>query len=241
MNYFIGQAGKQLGPFNEDQVRAKLASGELSPDDLGWREGMPDWQPLRVLFSAATPPPPPPDYTPPAYNPASFPRSTTSFAPRSEEFLPVLGGRGARLGAVIIDQFIALAVCAPGLWQFFSPIIKQEISGENITPEQIMEMIMPALPLLLIPLLALVVVQLVLLTMRGQTLGKMLLRLRIVKLDGSNPGFVGAVILRSFLPGLIGGVPVIGPMFSLVDPLLIFREDKRCIHDLMAGTIVVEA
>ena len=47
--------------------------------------------------------------------------------------------------------------------------------------------------------------------------------------------------MRGFLPGLIGAIPLVGTVFSLVNICFIFREDRRCIHDLMAGTHVVEA
>jgi uncharacterized RDD family membrane protein YckC len=34
---------------------------------------------------------------------------------------------------------------------------------------------------------------------------------------------------------------MIGPVLALVDVLLIFRNDRRCGHDLIAGTRVVHA
>lgn len=85
-----------------------------------------------------------------------------------------------------------------------------------------------------------VVLQLYLLATRGQTLGKRWMKIRIVKLDGSNPGFVGAVLLRAFVNGLITAIPYLGGIYGLVDALFIFRDDRRCIHDLIAGTRVVQ-
>ena len=59
--------------------------------------------------------------------------------------------------------------------------------------------------------------------------------------NGKLPGFVNGWLLRSFVPGLIGQVPYVGGLFSLVDILCIFGEERRCIHDMIAGTKVVEA
>jgi uncharacterized RDD family membrane protein YckC len=39
---------------------------------------------------------------------------------------------------------------------------------------------------------------------------------------------------------LLGAIPYVGWLVSLVDPLLIFGKDRRCLHDLIADTIVVD-
>lgn len=87
--------------------------------------------------------------------------------------------------------------------------------------------------------LALIVVYFWLLATRGQTFGKMALNVRIVRqADGENGGLVTNVLMRS----IVGqGLLAIVPFYSLVDILFIFREDRRCIHDLIAGTVVVQA
>ena len=87
---------------------------------------------------------------------------------------------------------------------------------------------------------AFLVSSIVLLGTRGQTLGKIVAGTRIVALDGSRVGFLRAVFLRGVLPTLCGRVPVVGPFFGLVDTLMIFGKDKRCLHDQMAGTKVVK-
>ena len=65
MEVWIGRDGERHGPYKEVDVRQWLRSGQVSPQDLGWHEGMTDWQPLSTLFPdevrtappASTPPP----------------------------------------------------------------------------------------------------------------------------------------------------------------------------------------
>ena len=90
--------------------------------------------------------------------------------------------------------------------------------------------------------LALGIYQLVIISTDGQSIGKRMMKIRILKYeDDSNPGFVHAVVLRAFVNGLIGGIPFVGPIYALADLLFIFGEEHRCLHDLIASTKVVEA
>ena len=77
-----------------------------------------------------------------------------------------------------------------------------------------------------------------LLTVHGWTLGKRVLKLRVVAVDGHRAGFVQVVLLRSLIPGLAA---FCCGLFSLIDALFIFGDERRCLHDLLAGTIVVNA
>ena len=38
--------GRKLGEFTEAEFRRKIASGDLSPQDYYWHEGMADWKPI---------------------------------------------------------------------------------------------------------------------------------------------------------------------------------------------------
>jgi uncharacterized RDD family membrane protein YckC len=76
---------------------------------------------------------------------------------------------------------------------------------------------------------------------RGQTIGKRIIGIRIVTFpDGRNPGGVKAILLRAIVNGLIAAIPLVGNVYSLVDICFIFRDDRRCIHDLIAGTQVIK-
>jgi uncharacterized RDD family membrane protein YckC len=82
-------------------------------------------------------------------------------------------------------------------------------------------------------------VQVVFLSMRGQSVGKMILGLEIVLDDGSPAGFFHAVLLREVVPLLILMIPVAGFVFEIVDRFYVFSDDRRRLHDRIAGTRVI--
>lgn len=80
-----------------------------------------------------------------------------------------------------------------------------------------------------------------LLATSGQSVAKRLLGLRIVDADGNPPGFSRTVIRREGSRLLLGAVPYVGPLLSLADSLAIYADDRRTLHDHLAGTWVVRA
>ncbi|MEO7100478.1 MAG: RDD family protein [Luteolibacter sp.] len=74
----------------------------------------------------------------------------------------------------------------------------------------------------------------------GQTIGKKVAKTRIVTMDGKKPEITDLVFKRYAFVSLINTIPVVGGFLSLVDSLLVFRKDRRCLHDLVAGTQVVK-
>lgn len=91
-------------------------------------------------------------------------------------------------------------------------------------------------------LVGLGIYNMVLLTQRGQTIGKRAAKVRVVRTNGQPADFVHAVLLRAIVMGLAQGVlGGCGSILGLVDVLFIFREDRRCIHDHLADTKVVVA
>lgn len=70
----------------------------------------------------------------------------------------------------------------------------------------------------------------------GYTVGKRVVGIRIVKMDGSRVG-IGVMLLRVLVGGLVYVVTLgIGLVISAI--MVGAREDKRSIHDLIAGTYV---
>ena len=143
----------------------------------------------------------------------------------------VKSSRGARLGAVLLDSVpvVLIAIVAA----IAMPSVRN--GGDNTAAFMVMGTIM------VVGILAFAIYQLVQLHRNGQTFGKKLVGIRIVRTDGSRAGLGRIFALRYFVPGLIGAIPLVGALFSIADPLFIFGEEKRCLHDLIADTIVVDA
>ncbi len=91
----------------------------------------------------------------------------------------------------------------------------------------------------------------VLLYKYGQTVGKKVLGIRVVRMDGSRVSFARFFFLRwlamAVVGGILGGIcgalhiRYVGNLAGLVDILLIFGPACRCLHDYIADTQVVTA
>ena len=74
---------------------------------------------------------------------------------------------------------------------------------------------------------------------QGQSPGKILVGTRIVKQeDGSLPGFVNGVVLRSWIPLVINALTY--GIFMATDWIPIVQNSRKCIHDMIAKTVVVD-
>lgn len=79
-----------------------------------------------------------------------------------------------------------------------------------------------------------------LLSTKGQTIGKMVMKTRIVSLQGEQVPMLD-LILKRYLPlWVLGALPYAGGIFGLVNALMIFRSNHHCLHDDIAGTNVVK-
>lgn len=143
-----------------------------------------------------------------------------------------LASRGARLGAALIDVVIAmLAFGAIALVTPFNIFVTDPSGGLWFAMARNT----------LIGFVFFLLFHGYLLATRGQTIGKMLVKIRIVRTDGSRASFARLVGLRFLVNSLFTLIPVVGPLYGLIDVLFIFRQERRCVHDLIADTVVVQA
>ncbi|MBC9251289.1 hypothetical protein A9179_13520 [Pseudomonas alcaligenes] len=143
---------------------------------------------------------------------------------------PLLASRGARLGAVLIDTVLLALVTVPvaifdGTFSAAQQGIEPSLGQQLIS--------------LLVGLVAFVLIHGYLLKNYGQTVGKRLLNIAIVDLQGQVPDFVPMVAKRYVLLWVLASIPLLGGLLALADCLSIFRGDRRCFHDLVAATRVV--
>jgi len=223
----LGADGKEYGPVSEATIMGWIAGGRANLQTKARRGNETEWKTLGDFaeFNATLPPP--------AASVAGAALPAASAAPSAG---PALASRWLRLGAAVLDSIIGTMFAAPGLAMLI-------MAGVFATPDTPNPALMIAgFVTIGAAMVVLLGIQIYLLVTRGQTLGKKFLGIKIVCFeDDSNPGFVKVFLLRMLVNGLIGAVPFLGLIYSLTDILFIFREDRRCIHDLIAGTKVVQA
>lgn len=59
MQIYFKKNGKRIGPFTEEQTLSMISAGMISYDDLAWKEGSPDWEPLHKVLGVSQPQSPP--------------------------------------------------------------------------------------------------------------------------------------------------------------------------------------
>lgn len=148
----------------------------------------------------------------------------------------MLASRWARLGAAILDAIPLMIVGVPLLILLgfvidrASNIEQALVRDHSVALQGVMALGM---------FVVFVAINGLLIYRRQQTIGKMLLGIKVVRDDGS-PLTGNRYLFVRYLPiYLIGQVPVIGGLFGLIDALLIFRSNKKCLHDDIAKTMVV--
>lgn len=224
MKYHVARESEQLGEFNDLDISAGLRSGQFQPGDVCWNASMSDWESLAQRFAPAEPE---------AGTPPPLPVVEAAPARLAEDLN--LASRIQRFTAWLIDSLSLVPVIMLGV---------QALGDKKIeTMEQLMnevqahpEPFQPAAwTFLLITL-----VNVVMLTLRGQSIGKWITGIRIVMFQsGARAGFVRAVLLRSFVMSVLGSISYIGTGLQFFDIACIFRADHRCLHDLIADTMVV--
>jgi uncharacterized RDD family membrane protein YckC len=170
-------------------------------------------------------------YAPPQSVVADVPPGEATFGPAT---------RGSRLAAVFVDWIIFSIPLSPSYVVAFRAVAQAgRFSVWNFWAAMATAGALFYVGLLIdLTLLAVVAV---LVYRNGQTIGKKLLGIKVVRTDGSRATLGRIFWLRNVVNSLIRVVPMLGPLYGLVDVLMIFGEARRCCHDYIADTIVIRA
>ncbi|MBE7497665.1 MAG: RDD family protein [Verrucomicrobiaceae bacterium] len=239
MKYHLAREDEKIGEFSDLDISAGLREGRFRPTDLCWAPGMTDWEPLEARFHQ-----PAPEEAPLSALEQSRP------PPQDDDSgsLP-LASRWLRLLAWMLDWMTILpaTMLLSKALELEAFMAKHRDLGTDAFIEAYYAHIQATveahperfhLPIGL--LTGLVVLNVVLLTVRGQTIGKWLAGVRIVRFQtGLRAGFVAVVLLRHVVMLVLTSIQYIGIGLLVFDLGCIFRRDRRCLHDLIADTMVV--
>ena len=184
-----------------------------------------------------TSPEPPNPYAPPtAILDADAPGVVAGAAVSSGE----LASRWRRLGGAMVDGLLGTIAIAPSVAGLSSSQIAAADKGGILDSFFMFTQAGTPGLVALVLWVALTILQWALLARRGQTLGKMLVGTRVMRVDDLPAGFFRAVALRAWPLEIVSRLPVVRYL-TLVDVLFIFGAERRCFHDRIAGTKVVRA
>ena len=154
----------------------------------------------------------------------------TTLPPGNNDEMEVeLAGPWARMGAYLINSLLSVVVMLPFIIAAW-PLMVAELSGQSINADNINPGgIFISLAISMLLGLILLVWQIVWMVQRGQSIGKRLLGIKVIGLNGENPGFVGTVLLRevvyylivlviSFILGaILGAVMAVGGALDAIE------------------------
>ncbi|MBK1832659.1 RDD family protein [Roseibacillus ishigakijimensis] len=165
---------------------------------------------------------------------------TNPYAPPGQESMPEaplpsgeapLATLGQRFLASLIDSLI-----------IYLPVLLLALLIDYAPLDQFVweDRFLPNLLVTATTYLAFILINFHLLSTRAQTLGKAIFKIQVRRLDGRLPSLANQLGIRYFVYWFLAIFPVIGPFFALIDALPIFRKNRRCLHDEIARTQVIQ-
>lgn len=103
--WYFGENGQQNGPVDDAGIRQAMAAGQLNPQTLVWREGMPNWLPLAQVPELFSP------------DPAAFPPGSPYPPPYAGGYAPPYGSMAPPTSGLAIASMVC-GIVAPCLCYF---------------------------------------------------------------------------------------------------------------------------
>lgn len=156
---------------------------------------------------------------------------TTGYEERMKTDSVIPASRWLRLIAAIIDAVITVVVTVSII--FILPFLGFDL--RHVENDRVFNLALSVLTGVVF-----LCVNGYLLDKHGQTVGKKILGIKIVSTTEENLTPWRLFILRYMLICVVSSLGLYGLVVAFIDPLLIFTKDRKCLHDLLAGTIVVK-
>lgn len=148
----------------------------------------------------------------------------------------ILATRAERFAGSLIDNLILLPIVIP---LAFGVGITLAISGVDM--ESLLGSTMSSLVGGAVGVMVFFGINGYLLATRGQTVGKMIMKTMIVSDATDQKLPLGRLLGLRYLPiWILASVPYVGFIVNFANALAIFRENRKCLHDDIAGTKVIK-
>jgi uncharacterized RDD family membrane protein YckC len=157
---------------------------------------------------------------------------------------PELATRGARLLAASLDELILLAIGLPIVFGAVPAVMDKVGAGEIPDVDDVLNAMVggPGTIVTVVALIVWCVITTWLVASNGQSIGKRLVGIKVVRTNGERASLARIFLLRNLVNGLpLLVLPYVGLLYQLIDPLLIYQPARQCIHDKIADTIVVRS
>ncbi len=223
--WYVALNNQQLGPFPLDTLRQMAAAGTLGPATLAWRSDLPGWRQASSLpaFSDFWPH----QVTPPPFMPAAAPQAYPYYA---GPVMPLYAGFWKRVAASLIDGILLTVAGAliGGILGFFMGAA-MAASGSDMTSVQLATGVVGYIIGIIINWLYYTLFES---SAKQATPGKLLLSIKVTDLSGQPIGFGRA-------NGRYWGKIISGLTLCIGFIMAGFTEKKQCLHDMMAGCLVI--
>ena len=144
----------------------------------------------------------------------------------------LLASRWSRIGATIVDSLILSVVMLP--LAYFTGAFD---GLSNNPPTELPLTYQLTMAILGFSLYC--IINWKYLKLSGQTVGKKLLGIKMVNLDGTPAQVFDLVFKRYAFFIFVGYIPLVGGWIGLVNMLMVFGKQKRALHDRIAKTKVI--
>jgi uncharacterized RDD family membrane protein YckC len=144
--------------------------------------------------------------------------------------------RWQRLAGALIDSALVLICLMPFFMEGYNGYMARAHGSFATTANHSMYM---GMSICLFAIL--IAINCVFLNRNGQSIGKRVVGTKIVHKNGSRIRLSNIILARVAPVMVFGFIPLVGRLINVVDALMIFGRERRCLHDLIADTIVIRA